>query len=92
MFYLICFDIVDDRDRTRVGKIIGNHGRRVQKSVFECSDLSEEQILKLKTAIDDQIDDNSDSVRYYPMCRSCLNKLEFSGTGRKPIMKKFHVV
>lgn len=92
MFYLICFDIVDDRDRNRVGKLLGNHGGRVQKSVFECSDLSEEQMLKLKSTIEDQIDSRNDSVRYYPMCRSCLSKVEFSGIGMKPITKKFRVV
>ena len=33
--YVACFDISDDRQRTRVGKVLLRHGDRVQKSVFE---------------------------------------------------------
>ena len=36
MFCLVCFDIVEDRSRTRVVKVLKSHGQRVQKSVFEC--------------------------------------------------------
>lgn len=92
MFYLISFDISDDRDRTKVGKALGNYGTRIQKSVFECPDLSEEALLKLKAEVEDRIDHGSDTVRYYPLCRACLEKVEYSGTGAAPDGENFRVV
>ena len=35
MFYLICYDVVNDR-RNRVSRLLEGYGLRVQKSVFEC--------------------------------------------------------
>lgn len=92
MFCLICFDIVDDRDRYRVVKALKSHGLRVQKSVFECDDLSEERFLKLKHRIEELIDHSADSVRYYFLCRGCISKVEFSGIGEPPATEEFKVV
>lgn len=92
MFYLISFDISDDGERTKVGKALENHGERVQKSVFECPDLTEEALLKLKADIEDRIDHAGDSVRYYPLCGACKEKVEYSGTGREPAAGKFRII
>lgn len=92
MFYLICFDIVDDKVRNRVAKALKGAGTRVQKSVFECADLNEKQFLKLKDRIERLIDFTEDSVRYYRQCGGCLSHLEFSGVGEQPEKRKFAVV
>lgn len=92
MFCMICFDIADNKDRYRVVKELKNNGKRVQKSVFECSDLSEEQFLKLKGRLEDHIDHEVDSIRYYFLCRACVDKFEFSGIGCLPETRKFQVV
>jgi len=84
VFYLVCFDIVEDRARRRVAKVLEGHGVRVQKSVFECGRMSEERFLKMKTALEEIIDALDDSVRYYSLCRGCLKRVEFSGNGRPP--------
>lgn len=34
--YVAVFDLSDDRERTRVAKLLEGVGMRVQKSVFEC--------------------------------------------------------
>lgn len=92
MFYVVSFDIVDDRDRYRVVKIIKEYGVRAQKSVFECNRLTEKQLLRLKHRLEDRIDHGEDSVRYYPLCRHCLTRVEYSGTGRLPVSDEFKVV
>jgi len=92
MFYVVCFDIVDDRIRYRVVKVLKAYGYRVQKSVFECPGVTEEQFLKMRTAIEKLIDHLDDSVRYYYLNRSCLEKFEFDGIGEKPENRRFHVV
>ena len=92
MFFLVCFDIVDDRVRYRVVKTLKSYGVRVQKSVFECSNLTEERFLKLKNRIEDLIDQGEDSVRYYLLCRGCLRRTEYSGIGESPEVMDFKVI
>lgn len=84
MFILVCFDIVDDRVRYRVVKALKGYGVRVQKSVFECSDMTERRLLKLIARMDELIDHEEDTVRYYPLCAGCLKNVEFSGIGNLP--------
>lgn len=92
MFFLVCFDIADDRIRYRVVKVLKGFGKRVQKSVFECPNLTEERFLKMKNSIDDLIDQGDDSVRYYLMCRGCIRRMEYSGIGGLPDGEIFRVV
>lgn len=92
MLYLVCFDIVDDRDRYKTVKILKDYGGRVQKSVFECENMSEEKLLKMKHRIEEVVDNIEDSVRYYALCRECLKRFEKSGFGRVPRVEKFKVV
>ena len=92
MFFLVCFDIADDRIRYRVVKVLKGFGTRVQKSVFECPNLTEERFLKMKNSIDDLIDQGDDSVRYYLLCRGCIRRMEYSGIGGLPDGEIFRVV
>lgn len=92
MFYLVCFDIVDDRARQRVVKSLKSYGERVQKSVFECPNLTEEKFLKMKNRLEDLIDSGEDTVRYYPLCRSCLKNVEYTGIGMAPNPEKYRIV
>jgi CRISPR-associated protein Cas2 len=91
MFCLVCFDIVDDRIRYRAVKIIKAYGTRVQKSVFECSSITEEQFLKMKQKLEDCIDNTQDSVRFYFLCKQCLSKMEYSGIGEAPRVMSYRV-
>jgi CRISPR-associated protein Cas2 len=92
MFYLVCFDIVDDRIRDKVGKVLKGYGYRVQKSVFECPDLTEHQFLRLKDKIEQLIDFNEDNVRYYRLCKKCLREFENSGLGEPPEIEDFRLI
>ncbi len=84
MFCLVCFDIVDDRIRYRAVKILKSFGVRVQKSVFECDSITEEQFIKLQRRMEECIDCSEDSVRYYILCRNCISRVEYSGIGERP--------
>ena len=92
MFHIVSFDITDDGVRTKIGKELESHGKRIQKSVFECPDISEEALLKLKAFIEDRIDHGTDTVMYYPLCKACIEKVEYSGTGKSPDGENFRVV
>lgn len=92
MVYLICFDISDDRVRYRVVKALKGYGRRVQKSVFECPDLSEHRLLLLQRKMESLIDHGSDSVRYYRLCKACVAEVEWTGVGGPPNTQRYAVV
>jgi CRISPR-associated protein Cas2 len=80
MYVVVVYDIVEDRKRNRLAKVLANYGHRVQKSVFEC-DLEDQQYLRMKGALEKEIDPEEDSVRYYFLCRRCHGNTEVSGLG-----------
>ena len=91
MFCVVCFDICDDRTRYRAVKILKSFGVRVQKSVFECPTLTEEQFLKMQHRLEECIDNLEDTVRYYSLCKQCLLRVEKSGIGEIPDVSEFHI-
>ncbi|MGC1308296.1 MAG: CRISPR-associated endonuclease Cas2 [Phormidesmis sp.] len=66
MFYLVCYDVVVDRRRSKVAHILEGYGLRVQKSVFECV-LTPDQREMLIRKLTKFIDEVEDQVRFYPM-------------------------
>ena len=80
MFILVAYDIVDNRQRLRLAKVLTNYGQRVQKSVFECQ-LDDRQYLRMRKEIDKLLDPEQDSIRYYFLCSRCRGNVEVSGWG-----------
>lgn len=79
-FYIISYDVVKNSRRNRISKILKNLGERVQKSVFECV-INEKQYYSLREKLDKQIDRETDSIRYYRICRACHDAVEVTGCG-----------
>lgn len=80
MFYLVSYDIPDDRRRTRLAKTIKDFGDRVQYSVFECNldgNLLDTMIVRIEKIIDQE----EDSVRIYALCGACERVIRIIGTG-----------
>ena len=92
MLYLITFDISENRVRYRAVKVLKGVGRRVQKSVFECGNLSEEKLLEVQGRLEKLIDHSTDSIRYYQLCRNCQGEVEWHGIGKPPDNEVFKVV
>ena len=74
MLYLVSYDIVDDKRRTKLAKKLCDFGKRVQYSVFEC-DLNKEQLENMKQMATKQIDQDEDSIRIYKFCVTCANEI-----------------
>jgi len=70
MFYLVSYDISDDKRRTRLAKTLKDFGDRVQYSVFECN-LGGNLLDAMIARIEKIIDQKEDSVRIYTICASC---------------------
>ena len=63
MFVVICYDVSDNRRRTRINNILKDFGTPVQKSIFEC-DITFKHFKKLKQRLD-KIRKEEDGLRYY---------------------------
>ena len=62
----------------RVAKVCRNFGQRVQFSVFECL-VDPAQWTRLRQALIDEIDPDSDSLRFYFLGTSWRNRVEHVG-------------
>ena len=70
MQYLICYDIPDNRRRTRLAKFLLDYGHRVQYSVFEF-EITKKVLDILMENILEYIEPEEDSVRIYSLCAEC---------------------
>lgn len=80
MFYVISYDITDDKRRNKVAKILENYACRVQYSVFEII-CDEEIVRKIISELKDVMSENEDSIRVYMLCSSCVKKVITLGVG-----------
>ena len=62
----------------RVAKICKNHGQRVQYSVFECI-VDPAQWIVFKQKLIDQIEVETDSLRFYFLGANWRNRIEHVG-------------
>ncbi len=80
MFYVVTYDILEDRRRSRVAKTLLDFGSRVQYSVFECimdNALLEELYVRLS-----EIAGDDDSIRIYGLCAKCEPSVKIIGRGK----------
>ena len=91
MFVVVAYDVVDNRRRTKVMKLMKGHGRHVQKSVFECH-LDESKIENLVRKLQALIDENEDTVRLYVIPPHAVRKIIAIGVGEVTKEEKVVVV
>jgi CRISPR-associated protein Cas2 len=73
-FYVIAYDITNDKRRAKVMKALCAIGARANYSVFEAM-LTKSQLSKLIKEISVLIDISEDSVVYYSICRKCYSNI-----------------
>lgn len=83
MMVLITYDVdtttsLGKKRLRKVAKECVNYGRRVQNSVFECL-LSEAQFCLLRSKIENIINEEEDSVRFYFLGNNWNKRIESIG-------------
>lgn len=68
MFYVVSYDITNDKRRRKVVKYLESYGIRVQYSVFE-TELNQDQLKKLIKGLKKQIKKDEDTIRIYPISK-----------------------
>lgn len=89
---MVCFDISDDKAREKVGKTLKGFGYRVQKSMFECPNLNRRKLEKLKKKLEEFIDPETDSIRFYQLCKECVSVFKSSGNAELPRVRNFLII
>jgi CRISPR-associated protein Cas2 len=78
--YVIAYDIGDDKRRTKIFKLLCGYGAWTQYSLFECW-LTKQHLVELRAKLKAQLQ-VGDSVRMYPLCKSCVARVETEGSPR----------
>lgn len=79
-FYLLVYDIPDDKRRTRLAKRLKASGERVQYSVFEAY-LNAAELQRLLVQVKRLLDEDEDSLRIYNLCQACRGNVTIVGKG-----------
>ncbi|MEK6590056.1 MAG: CRISPR-associated endonuclease Cas2 [Nitrospinota bacterium] len=78
MFYVVAYDIPDDKRRNRLFKAMKGFGIHTQFSLFECT-LDDKEFIRMTKKIESVMDKKEDDIKIYPICNSCLQKVESHG-------------
>lgn len=78
-FYVVAYDIPDDKRRLQVAKRLEQAGTRVQGSVFEVPVAREGSLLRLRRDLAALVGPG-DSLRFYRLCPGCRES-SFAVTG-----------
>ena len=78
MFYVISYDVPDDRRRVKTAKLLEQVGTRVQYSVFEAH-LDDRSLSRLKQRLNKVLDPRADGLRIYRLCAECQRAAETIG-------------
>lgn len=73
-YYVVAYDISDDKRRRKVGEALEAFGKRVNYSVFEVQVTSKAQLKALEQELLKELDGKHDSLRFYHVCQSCVEK------------------
>ena len=83
--YLISYDISKTKLRNQLAKLLEGYGSRVQYSVFEC-ELDKERYQSLyRKLCKAALDQDTDSIRIYPICAKCEGQSVVLGNQKKGI-------
>ncbi|HEU5011648.1 MAG TPA: CRISPR-associated endonuclease Cas2 [Roseiflexaceae bacterium] len=91
MFTLISYDVVNDKRRTQVLKLLKGYGTHVQYSVFEC-DLTAQQLATIQREIRTLIDLHTDSVRVYQLDQAGVKRVQVLGIGQVTVEPLYYLV
>lgn len=80
MQYVVCYDISDDRRRSRVATLLLDFGARVQESVF-LAHLDDDLLERMRNRLTEVVDPDWDKLHVFELCGNCEKKCWALGQG-----------
>ncbi len=80
-FYVLAYDIGDNKRRAKIAKLMESLGERVQGSVFEAY-LTPDELEKIHKKSQKVMSEKEDSLRVYSLCQACRERISVKGQGR----------
>jgi len=80
-FYVLAYDIVADKRRAKVARLLESIGDRVQASVFEAY-LTPAELDKLFGKVGKLLNAQEDCLAAYMLCEGCRGKIRTVGRAR----------
>lgn len=90
-FYVVTYDIGDDKRRSKVVKLLEEIGTRMNFSVFECM-LTDVQYRNMCNQMAKIIIKREDWVNIYPLCTECYARITYIPDIRKKEPVKIVVI
>lgn len=90
-FYVVTYDISDDKRRDKVVKLLESLGTRVNLSVFECL-LTDVQYRNMYKQLAKIIIKREDWVNIYPLCMECYARIIYIPDIKKKTPIKIAVI
>lgn len=84
---LVCYDITNDRVRTRVADELGWWGSRVQKSVFLIH-ASHSDLKALRRELRGWLTVRTDTILFVELCGQCVPRMQEVGMKRAAAIAK----
>lgn len=75
-FYVVAYDIGDDKRRAKVVKLMESIGTRMNFSVFECM-LTDIQYQNMCKRLAKCVVKREDWVNIYPLCTECFARIRY---------------
>lgn len=91
MRYVICYDISDDRRRSRVATALLDYGQRIQESVFTAQ-LDADLVARMASRLEKVVDPIDDCIHVFALCEKCQEKVRQLGNARLPEERDFYVL
>lgn len=79
-FYLLAYDIANDKRRQKIARLCEAVAERVQGSVFE-GYFNDKELEKLQKKVKRHFKEEEDSLRIYVLCAACKEKIITKGQG-----------
>jgi CRISPR-associated protein Cas2 len=90
-FYLLAYDIRDDKRRSKIARLMEAYGERVQYSVFEAY-LTPLELDKVLKRVRKFLKMDEDSLRIYLLCQACRVKVQKLGCGQSAVPPSVKIV
>lgn len=80
-FYILAYDISNDKRRAKIAKLMESVGSRVQGSVFEAwfSSTELDRVILRSMKV---LNEKEDTLRIYFLCEECRGKMRVKGVGK----------